>query len=92
MIRGGHIDVTILGGFQVSASGDLANWDAEIPNKGPLVGGAMDLAVGAKSVWVTMAHLNQGRRAQAGGIMPLQGDRDRRGRSHLHRSGSDRAQ
>jgi len=56
MIRGGHIDVTMLGGFQVSAGGDLANWDADIPNKGPLVGGAMDLAVGAKSVWVTMAH------------------------------------
>ncbi|NKB54897.1 MAG: 3-oxoacid CoA-transferase subunit B [Alphaproteobacteria bacterium] len=56
MIRGGHIDVTILGGFQVSVTGDLANWDAEVPNKGPLVGGAMDLAVGAKSVWVAMAH------------------------------------
>ena len=56
MIRGGHIDVTMLGGYQVSASGDLANWDALIPNKGPLVGGAMDLAVGARSVWVTMAH------------------------------------
>ena len=56
MIRGGHIDVTMLGGFQVSSSGDLANWDALIPNKGPLVGGAMDLAVGAKSVWITMAH------------------------------------
>lgn len=56
MIRGGHIDVTMLGGFQVSASGDLANWDAEIPNKGPLVGGAMDLAVGAKAVWITMVH------------------------------------
>lgn len=56
MIRGGHIDVTMLGGFEVSSSGDLANWDANIPNKGPLVGGAMDLAVGAKSVWITMAH------------------------------------
>ncbi len=56
MIRGGHIDVTILGGFQVSVTGDLANWDAEVPNKGPLVGGAMDLAVSAKSVWVAMAH------------------------------------
>ncbi len=59
MIRGGHIDVTLLGGFQVSSSGDLANWDAMIPNKGPLVGGAMDLAVGAKSVWVVMAHVTR---------------------------------
>ena len=56
MIRGGHIDVTMLGGFQVASNGDLANWDAMIPNKGPLVGGAMDLAVGAKSVWIVMAH------------------------------------
>ncbi|MDD9904582.1 MAG: 3-oxoacid CoA-transferase subunit B [Rhodospirillaceae bacterium] len=56
MIRGGHIDVTMLGGFQVAANGDLANWDAMIPNQGKLVGGAMDLAVGAKTVWVTMAH------------------------------------
>ncbi len=56
MIRGGHIDVTMLGGFQVSNTGNLANWDAEVPNKGPLVGGAMDLAVGAKSVWITMVH------------------------------------
>ncbi len=59
MIRGGHIDVTLLGGFEVSVNGDLANWDAEIPNKGPLVGGAMDLAVGAKSVWVTMMHMTR---------------------------------
>jgi 3-oxoadipate CoA-transferase beta subunit len=56
MIRGGHIDVTILGAFEVSASGDLANWDSRIPDKGPLVGGAMDLAVGAKSTWTMMQH------------------------------------
>lgn len=59
MIRGGHIDVTMLGGFQVASNGDLANWDAMIPNKGALVGGAMDLAAGAKSVWVVMAHLTR---------------------------------
>jgi len=56
MIRGGHIDVTILGAFEVAANGDLANWDSRMPNKGPLVGGAMDLAVGAKAVWVIMEH------------------------------------
>ena len=56
MIRGGHIDVTILGAFEVAANGDLANWDARVPAKGPLVGGAMDLAVGAKATWIMMQH------------------------------------
>lgn len=56
MIRGGHIDVTVLGAFEVARNGDLANWDMRLPNKGPLVGGAMDLAVGAKAVWVIMEH------------------------------------
>lgn len=56
MIRGGHIDVTILGAFEVAANGDFANWDSRIPDKGPLVGGAMDLAVGARAVWVIMEH------------------------------------
>jgi 3-oxoadipate CoA-transferase, beta subunit len=56
MIRGGHIDVTILGAFEVTANGDLANWDSRIPDKGPLVGGAMDLAAGAKSTWTLMQY------------------------------------
>jgi 3-oxoadipate CoA-transferase beta subunit len=56
MIRGGHIDVTILGAFEVAATGDLANWDMRVPNKGPLVGGAMDLAACARAVWVVMEH------------------------------------
>jgi 3-oxoadipate CoA-transferase beta subunit len=56
MIRGGHIDVTILGAFQVAQNGDLANWDMRLPNKGPLVGGAMDLAACARAVWVIMEH------------------------------------
>jgi len=56
LIRGGHIDITILGAFEVAANGDLANWDMRTPNRGPLVGGAMDLAVGARSVWVLMEH------------------------------------
>jgi 3-oxoadipate CoA-transferase beta subunit len=56
MIRGGHIDVTILGAFEVAANGDLANWDMRLPGKGPLVGGAMDLAACARSVWVIMEH------------------------------------
>ena len=56
MIRGGHIDVTILGCFEVAENGDMANWDMQVPNKGPLVGGAMDLAACARSVWVIMEH------------------------------------
>jgi 3-oxoadipate CoA-transferase, beta subunit len=56
MIRGGHIDVAILGAFEVAANGDLANWDMRLPNKGPLVGGAMDLAACARAVWVLMEH------------------------------------
>jgi 3-oxoadipate CoA-transferase, beta subunit len=56
MITGGHIDVTLLGAFQVANNGDFANWDAKLPNKGPLVGGAMDLAAGAREVRLIMAH------------------------------------
>ena len=56
MIRGGHIDITILGAFEVAANGDLANWDMQVPDKGPLVGGAMDLAACARAVWVIMEH------------------------------------
>jgi 3-oxoadipate CoA-transferase, beta subunit len=59
MIRGGHIDVTILGAFEVAANGDLANWDMRVPNRGPLVGGAMDLAACAKEVWVIMEHVTR---------------------------------
>jgi 3-oxoadipate CoA-transferase beta subunit len=59
MIRGGHIDVTILGAFEVAANGDLANWDMRSADKGPLVGGAMDLAAGAREVWVMMEHVTR---------------------------------
>jgi 3-oxoadipate CoA-transferase beta subunit len=59
MIRGGHIDVTVLGAFEVAANGDLANWDMRLPNKGPLVGGAMDLAACARAVWVIMEHVTR---------------------------------
>jgi len=59
MIRGGHIDVTILGAFEVASNGDLANWDMRSTSKGPLVGGAMDLAAGARQVWVMMEHLTR---------------------------------
>ena len=54
MMRGGHIDICVLGAFQVSARGDLANWSTGEPGAIPAVGGAMDLATGAKETWVMM--------------------------------------
>ena len=59
MMRGGHLDVCVLGAFQVSADGDLANWHTGAPDAIPAVGGAMDLAVGAKNVFVMMEHLTK---------------------------------
>jgi len=55
MMRGGHLDVCVLGAFQVSAGGDLANWHTGAPDAIPAVGGAMDLAIGAKQVFVMMS-------------------------------------
>jgi 3-oxoadipate CoA-transferase, beta subunit len=54
MMRGGHLDICVLGAFQVSATGDLANWSTGEAGSIPAVGGAMDLAIGAKQTWVMM--------------------------------------
>ncbi|GAC1390092.1 MAG: CoA transferase subunit B [Variovorax sp.] len=54
MMRGGHLDICVLGAFQVSATGDLANWHTGERDAIPAVGGAMDLAIGAKQTWVMM--------------------------------------
>jgi 3-oxoadipate CoA-transferase beta subunit len=59
MIRGGHVDICVLGAFQVSIAGDLANWHTGEPDTIPAVGGAMDLAVGARRVFVMMEHLTR---------------------------------
>jgi len=59
MMRGGHVDICVMGAFQVSATGDLANWHSGAPDAIPAVGGAMDLAVGAKQVFVMMELLTK---------------------------------
>jgi 3-oxoadipate CoA-transferase beta subunit len=59
MMRGGHLDICVLGAFQVSATGDLANWHTGEKDAIPAVGGAMDLAIGAKQTWVMMDLLSK---------------------------------
>ena len=60
MVRGGHLDLCVLGGFQVAENGDLANWSRSEDDNAPAIGGAMDLAVGAKRIWVVMEHTTKG--------------------------------
>jgi 3-oxoadipate CoA-transferase beta subunit len=64
MMRGGHLDICVLGAFQVAVNGDLANWSTGAPDAIPAVGGAMDLAVGAKSTYVMMEHQTKSRESK----------------------------
>jgi 3-oxoadipate CoA-transferase, beta subunit len=64
MIRGGHIDLCVLGGFEVAENGDLANWATSENDTAPAVGGAMDLGVGAKQLWVVMEHTTKDGRSK----------------------------
>src|ERR1700710_734030 len=59
MMRGGHLDICVLGAFQVSVNGDLANWHTGEADAIPAVGGAMDLAIGAKRTFIMMEHLTK---------------------------------
>ena len=90
MMRGGHLDICVLGAFQVSATGDLANWHTGRPDAIPAVGGAMDLAIGAKQTWVMMEHLTKRGREQDRRALHLSADRHRLRQAHLHRPGHDR--
>src|SRR6202167_5388823 len=59
LIRGGHLDLSVLGAFQVAENGDIANWSTSENDSAPAVGGAMDLAAGAKRIWVIMEHVTK---------------------------------
>ena len=59
LIRGGHLDLCVLGAFQVAENGDIANWSTSENDAAPAVGGAMDLAAGARQVWVLMEHMTK---------------------------------
>jgi 3-oxoadipate CoA-transferase beta subunit len=64
MIRGGHLDLCVLGGYEVAENGDLANWATSENDTAPAVGGAMDLAAGARRLWVVMDHTTKDGRAR----------------------------
>ena len=64
LIRGGHLDLCVLGAFQVAENGDIANWSTSDNDSAPAVGGAMDLAAGARRIWVLMDHVTKSRESR----------------------------
>ena len=90
MIRGGHLDVSLLGAFEVSETGDLANWTTEDPAFPPGVGGAMDLAVGARAIRVIMDHTSKKGEPRILEDLHLSADRGRLRQAHLHQPRGDR--
>ena len=91
MIRGGHLDLCVLGALQVAQNGDLANWSTGEPDAIPAVGGAMDLVAGVKSIFVITQHCTREGEAKLVQkcTFPLTGLRRRE--PHLHRSRRDRS-
>ena len=90
MMRGGHLDFCVLGAFQVSVRGDLANWHTGAPDAIPAVGGAMDLALGAKQVFVMMEHLTKSGQSKIVSQCTYSGDRVALCEPHLYRPRGDR--
>ena len=86
LIRGGHLDLCVLGAFQVAENGDIANWSTSENDAAPAVGGAMDLAAGARQLWVLMEHTDQIRRQPAGAPLHLSAHRARHGQARLYQS------
>ena len=86
LIRGGHLDLCVLGAFQVAENGDIANWSTSDNDTAPAVGGAMDLAAGARQLWVLMEHYDQIRRQPAGAPLHLSAHRARRRQARLYQS------
>ena len=87
MMRGGHLDISVLGAFQVSATGDLANWSTGEAGAIPAVGGAMDLAVGAKQTWVMMDLLTKKGESKVVQSCSYPADRSGLRQAHLLRPG-----
>ncbi len=88
MIRGGHIDVCVLGTMQVAANGDIANWSTGAPGAIPAVGGAMDLVQGGQTNLRDYTTHDQKRRTKTGRAVQLSTDWPRRGVAYLHQSRS----
>ena len=86
MIRGGHLDLCVLGAFQVAENGDIANWATSENDTAPAVGGAMDLAAGAKRLWVLMEHTTKDGTSKLVHRCSYPLTARRRGEARLHQS------
>ena len=86
LVRGGHLDLCVLGAFQVAENGDIANWSRSDNENAPAIGGAMDLAAGAKRIWAVMEHTTRTRRTPPAAPLHLPADREGRDGAGLHRA------